>query len=120
MRTLRIYKLESYWEIKTKEIKGKGGRLEHSTFYRCLKDMATDFQQSDFFEELLSDDGSFDGKFGFNGSPDSGHGSPQSFTSSGSTSTVGHLEISFFDLMAAFPLLFGCRKHCKFERTAII
>lgn len=55
--------------------------------------MATDFDKSDFFEELLSDDGSFDGKFGFSGSPDSGHGSPQSFTSSGSSSsTVGHLD----------------------------
>ena len=57
--------------------------------------MDVDFEHTDFFEDLLSDDGSFDAKMGLTSSPDSGHGSPQSITSSGSSSTVGHFVFHF-------------------------
>ena len=60
--------------------------------------MDIDFERSDFFEDLLADDGSLDAKMGLTYSPDSGHGSPQSFTSSSSSSTVGH----FVFLLACF------------------
>ena len=56
--------------------------------------MEDDFERPDFFDDLLSDDGSFDAKMGLQSSPDSGHGSPQSFTSSGSSSAVGHFFVS--------------------------
>ncbi|XP_065060323.1 probable basic-leucine zipper transcription factor F [Rhopilema esculentum] len=50
--------------------------------------MEDDFERPDFFDDLLSDDGSFDAKMALQSSPDSGHGSPQSFTSSGSSSAL--------------------------------
>lgn len=57
------------------------------------EDMDIDFDRPDFFEDLLSGDGSFDAKIDLTYSPDSGHGSPQSITSSGSSSTVGHFVL---------------------------
>jgi len=59
--------------------------------------MDVDFEHTDFFEDLLSDDASFDAKMGLTCSPDSGHGSPQSITSSGSSSTLSTTNDFTFD-----------------------
>lgn len=97
--------------LSWKKCEGRRHEAELNSAPMSCSNMDVDFERSDFFEDLLSDDGSFGAKMGLSYSPDSGHGSPQSFTSSGSSSAVGHLRFylpslflcSFLDLLSPHP-----------------